>query len=146
MKCIHNDKGLTLIEIILSIAILGIILTAFLSTSTFGVSNLFFSGQKSESVMDLQSAMDDLNAHGFMTTSTESAQDYIINFLETKGYHYVSDPAQIFIQSSDMHTNFYVSASEVKAGTRGNSVTILKFTQNEKRTAQLSTFLPDRGF
>ncbi|MGE4354463.1 MAG: prepilin-type N-terminal cleavage/methylation domain-containing protein [Oscillospiraceae bacterium] len=145
MKAFHNQKGLTLIEIIVSIAILGIIVAAMLSMSTFGMTNLFFSGQKSEVVMDLQSAVDDLNAQQFSTTESQNARDGIISYLQEKGYYYVSDLSQLSVQVSGADTNFYVSESETKAETAGYTVTILKFIQSGKRSAELSTFLPDWG-
>ena len=145
MKPFGNERGMTLIEIIVSIAILGIILVAFLNMFSFGFENLVFSGQKSKQLMDLQTIVDDLNAQAFFTTPSSTAQASIINYLNSKGYHKVNDLSQISVQAAGEDINYYVSAQETKAGTLGNTVTVLKFTENGKRNARLSTFLPDRG-
>ncbi len=144
MKYIRNQRGLTLIEIIVSMAILGIILVVILGVFSLGFSNIAFSGQKSKELMNVQSIVDDLNAQDFMTTSSHPAQYYIVNYLTGKIYNSVSDLSQITVNAGN-DVNFYVSPQETIAGTAGNSVTIVAFTQNGKRYAQLSTFLPDRG-
>ena len=54
-KYLKNKKGFTLIEVILSIAILGIISIAFLSMFTSGIVGISNSGKKSESHYTAQS-------------------------------------------------------------------------------------------
>jgi len=64
-KIIKSNKGATLLEIIISLAILGIILTAFINAFSFGSINIIQSGQKSEELMNLQSIVDDVNSEDF---------------------------------------------------------------------------------
>lgn len=147
MKYIRNQRGLTLIEIIVSMAILAIILVVILGVFSFGFSNIAFSGQKSEELMNVQSVVDGLNARDFMTTSTQTEHDAIVNYLSGltgKTYHSVSDSTQVSVYAG-YDVNFYVSPQETVADVYGNSVTVAAFTQNGERHAQLSTFLPDRG-
>lgn len=158
MKYIRNQRGLTLIEIIVSMAILSIILVVILGVFSFGFSNIAFSGQKSKELMNVQSIVDDLNAQDFMTTGigsgTKPAHDYIVTYLSgltDKTYHSVSDSTQVSVYAG-YDVNFYVSPKEAiikgvddSSSVNGNSVTIVAFTQNGERHAQLSTFLLDRG-
>jgi|GEM_PF-6926062 len=147
MKYIRNQRGLTLIEIIVSMAILAIILVVILGVFSFGFSNIAFSGQKSEELMNVQSVVDSLNARDFMTTSTQTEHDAIVNYLSGltgKTYHSVSDSTQVSVYAG-YDVNFYVSPQETVADVYGNSVTVAAFTKNGERHAQLSTFLPDRG-
>lgn len=158
MIIFKRRNGLTLIEVIVSIAILGIIVVSFLSAFSFGLTNLHFSGQKSSELTDLQTIVDHLNAKPFRyrNNTTVDGEDYtgIVEYIrddmpvalqdelqETITCHEVGI-AQISTQVSGYNVNFYVSSSsEIKAGTEGFTVTLSKFSDNGKRYSQLSTFI-----
>jgi len=53
-----NCKGLTLVEILVAFAILGIITTAFLSLFTNGYKTIFSAGQKTTAVFKTQEVME----------------------------------------------------------------------------------------
>jgi len=53
-----NSKGLTLVEILVAFAILGIITTVFLSLFTNGYKTIFSAGQKSTAVFKAQEVME----------------------------------------------------------------------------------------
>lgn len=58
MRLLAHKKGLTLIEVILSIAILGIIAIVFLTVFTTGVKGVFEAGRWSEAEYETQHAME----------------------------------------------------------------------------------------
>ena len=58
IKKVHKKDGLTLIELIISLAIIGIISVAFLSLFGFGINTITMSGKKSSSDFNAQSIME----------------------------------------------------------------------------------------
>ena len=58
MKLKRNNKGLTLIEVIIAIAILGLLATAFLSVFSQGVGTIFMMGNKTDATRIAQEYMD----------------------------------------------------------------------------------------
>lgn len=58
MRLKSNKSGLTLIEVIISMAILGIIAVAILNTFTFGYDNIFAMGRKTKATQIAQQYMD----------------------------------------------------------------------------------------
>ncbi|QZY56983.1 type IV pilus modification PilV family protein [Crassaminicella profunda] len=58
MKILSDKKGFTLIEIIISLAILGIIVVSFTTTFTSSFSGIFSSGKKSQALHQAQIQMD----------------------------------------------------------------------------------------
>ena len=80
-KYSKNKKGFTLIEIIVSIAIMGIISVAFLTMFTSGIIGISNSGEKSNSHYTAQSQMEsnvnnlkNLSDDDFKISSTESIE------------------------------------------------------------------------
>ena len=67
-KKVHKKSGLTLIELIISLAIIGIISVAFLSLFGFGINNIIISGKKSSSNFNAQSIMESSISDGSFTT------------------------------------------------------------------------------
>lgn len=55
---LKNRKGVTLIEIIIAVAILGIIAAAFLMMFSNGLSTIYFAGNKSRATFSAQSDVD----------------------------------------------------------------------------------------
>jgi len=69
MRFRDRKKGMTLVEIIVSIAILGIIAVAFLPVFTTGFSSVFHAGNKSEALYRAQQDMEGLIADKTITAS-----------------------------------------------------------------------------
>jgi prepilin-type N-terminal cleavage/methylation domain-containing protein len=68
-----NENGFTLIEIIISIALLGIITIAMMSSIQFSLRTLFASGQYMQKNYEVQSKMEDFV--GTKTSSASAVQD-----------------------------------------------------------------------
>ncbi len=135
-----KKSGFTLVEIIVAVAILGLLVSMFLSAFYSGATGVLFSGQKSRELMSLQSVMDELNQKSF------NDRGEIDTYLgTTKGFHSVADLNQVSVQVSGEQVNYYLSAEETKAGVKGYSVTIVQFIDSGKRSAKLSTFIITRG-
>lgn len=60
----RKNKGFSLIEVIIAMAILGIILIAFLSTFSFGFIQIYSMGHKSQAVAEAQRIMDEIYYYG----------------------------------------------------------------------------------
>lgn len=135
-----SKSGFTLIEILVSIALLALLISMFLSVFLAGSSNIVFSGKKSEELMNLQSITDDLNQQKFQNRN--QLQNYLV---ATKGYREVSDVGQINNYVTGKDINCYVSAEESKADVAGFTVTLVKFVDNGTRSARLSTFIIKEG-
>lgn len=76
MKCIYNRKGFTLIEIILALAILGIILVAFISMFTSSFVWITDAGDKGKAYSSSQEDIENRIATG----ESEDTQDLVITF------------------------------------------------------------------
>jgi prepilin-type N-terminal cleavage/methylation domain-containing protein len=94
MKLLKSKQGLTLVEIIISIAILGIIAVAFLGMFTVGFKGIMSAGRNSQAGYIGQRAMEnkivgiDVTETN-VTTSSEPVVDFTINF---EG---VADPVEV---------------------------------------------------
>jgi prepilin-type N-terminal cleavage/methylation domain-containing protein len=86
MKLLKNKQGLTLVEIIISIAILGIIAVAFLGMFTVGFKGIMSAGRNSQAGYIGQKVMEnkivgiDLTETN-VSTITEPVEDFTINFV-----------------------------------------------------------------
>jgi len=58
LSLILNKKGFTLIEVIVGIALFGIITISFLPMFTFGIVNMHRSGNRTETVYKIQSSIE----------------------------------------------------------------------------------------
>src|SRR6056297_2214504 len=106
-KIIKNNKGVTLLEIIISLAILGIIFTVMINAFSFGTINIIHSGQKSEELMNLQSIVDDVNSNSFNSKSE------IVNYLKnTKNFYEENSFANITNKDTTDMVKFFVSNEE----------------------------------
>ena len=139
-KIIKSNKGVTLLEIIISLAILGIIITALVNAFSFGAINIFYSGQKSEELMNLQSIISQINSEDF------SNKGDIESFLTAKGYKQTSSESDLKNKTNDKMINFYVSNEETKNNVKGHTVSLLAFINEDgSRYSRLSTFVITGG-
>lgn len=139
MKFINRKKGLTLIEIIVAIAIFGIVAVIFMNMFSNGYVSIFNSGHRSNTTMDLKTIIDDLNEHAFADNA--SIVNNIANYLDGKGFKRITDLSKITIKVSGYDVNYYIAPRETKANTPGYQVIILKFYNNGKSYVKATTFV-----
>lgn len=143
MKILHDKRGMTLIEIIVALAILGIISVTFLTMFGNGYSTVFKSGHRTHANMELQSITDDLNAHRF--DDDVNIIKYITNYMNVKGYYKVINVGNIETKVSG-DVNYYIETPVQKISyTDGYRVTILKFFNNGNDFVKVTTFIIPGG-
>jgi type II secretory pathway pseudopilin PulG len=136
-KLITKNKGVILLEIIISIAILGIIFTVLINSFSFGSINIIYSGQKSEELMSLQSIMDDVNSNKF--NSKNEIIDYLKN---TKKFYEENDFSNLINKDTNDMIKFHVSDEEIKYQSKGYTVSLVAFINKDgSRYSKLSTFI-----
>ncbi len=141
MNPLKSNKGITLVEIIIAIAILGIIMVGILGMFNIAVSEVFTSGSRSEQTMDIQKVIDELQTENDWEKLDQSE---IIAFLNAKSYYRVTDISQLKTFNAAYEGNYFVTQKTItKDGynVTGYDVTVLKFFKNGSRTAQLTTFI-----
>jgi len=140
-KIIENNKGVTLLEIIISLAILGIIITVMINAFSFGTINIIHSGQKSEELMNLQSIVDDVNSNSF------NNKNEIVNYLKnTKNFYEENSLSNLTKKDTNDMIKFHVSDEETKYESKGYTVTVVKFINEDgSRYSRLSTFVITGG-
>jgi len=142
IKLFKKNKGATLLEIIISMAILGIILTALINVFSFGSINIIHSGQKSEKLMDLQSIVDSLNSQD----NLDDKNDIVSYLKDTKGYKEASSLSNLTNKDSNDLIKFYVSNEETKYQSKGHTVSLVSFINEDgSRYSRLSTFVITGG-
>lgn len=115
-------KGFTLIEIIVSIAIIGILLIGILTSFAGNYGQVLLNGSRTKSVFSAQNKIDDL----------------INNINDSNG-----DP-QVNVQAYDMQMKLYSSDGKECITSGIISGSIIKVEINDKSKVTLSTFVPDK--
>jgi prepilin-type N-terminal cleavage/methylation domain-containing protein len=141
-KYLKNQKGMTLIEVILAIAILGIIMIGILNLFSFSMKSIYSAGNRTHTVADLESISDELIASEFSSKiEIENHLADVMNFNEK------TDKNSVAIKEIGEDINFYVSNSTVLEGTStiGYVVTIVKFHSNGKQSSKITVFLVEGG-
>ena len=138
MKILYDKKGMTLIEIIVALAILGMVSVTFLTVFGNGYSTIFKSGHRTVANMELQSIADGLNANRFVDDAN------ITNYMNLKGYHKVINVGDIATKVSG-DVNYYIKPVETISNTAGYQVTILKFFNNGNDFVKVTTFIIPGG-
>lgn len=138
MKILYDKKGMTLIEIIVALAILGIISVTFLTMFGNGYVSVFKAGHRTNANMELQSISDNLNAH-----KSDDEVD-ITNYMNGKGYNKVTNVGNIATKVSG-DVNYYIRPIETISNTAGYQVTILKLFNNGNDFVKVTTFVIQGG-
>lgn len=143
IKKIKCKKGMTLIEIIVAIAILGIIVVGILGMYRLSFYEIFTAGSRTDNILEVRTIADDLIAQNNIQKFISSTQ--ISAYLNAKGYHQSSSLTDIKIKYTSM-VNYYIGAESVKSGVLGYEVTILQFLDNsDKNSVQITTFVVKGG-
>ena len=140
MKQLRDKKGLTLVEIIVAITILGILVIGISGMLDLSLKQLFDSGHRTRETMVVQETVDLLQAHNNATTPGYQFENdgEIVAFLVP----YTTDP--------DFEISYQVGGEETKdfgsGPMRGWPVTITKTLANGSKTVQLSTFVVNHHY
>lgn len=153
MKSGENMKkrGMTLIEVIISLAILAIIAVSFLSIFTSGFSLIFKFGRKSKTVMNSNEIMNMIyeTAHGETFTTSDQVQTMVSNVLDEDGYtgkYEKSDTlAGLQTKSGSELIRYFVSPEESKSSVAGYTVYLCFFQSDSGQSVILTSFITKGG-
>jgi prepilin-type N-terminal cleavage/methylation domain-containing protein len=131
---IKSKIGLTLVELIVAIAILGIVFIAFQDIFYNGYRAIFSSGQRTQAMMDIQEIADDIGSQKFNYKSNLEA--YITN----KGILIVSNQndAKVYQSSS---VNCFIGSLTKLNGVDGYPVELILFFSNHSQYVQMTVFV-----
>ena len=150
---IKSEIAMSLIEVIVAVAILGILAVGILSAFGSGYININNAGKLTEETYGLKEVVDDLLTYNDdnislaynadKTPNYNSVSMAIINYLSvTKGYNQETALTQLKIYDGTSEINFYISPSVVTlTNTKGYEVKFVKFYQDGKRLVEISTFV-----
>lgn len=154
-----NNKGLTLLEVLITLAILGIIAVSFISIFSITNINISFSGKKANATVEAKSILDEIHSKAIIDIG--NIKNIIVNVLNDKGY--TRDDYEIFnIDDIDNDHNFYKynnkkihclinkesieiwSIKNFKNAIKSNlyKIKILLYYDNGKKNVELSTYIP----
>lgn len=139
MKYVRDKKGLTLVELLISMAILGIILVAFLSYFGFSFGNIVGAGGRTQAAHQAQSVVEAMYSKSFSGSSD------IVTFLNAEGHNKVDNIANITVQSGSNPINYNISSQQTINGTPGYVVTVVAFYDRGKGNISLTAFIPIGG-
>ncbi|CCQ95977.1 hypothetical protein CULT_340022 [[Clostridium] ultunense Esp] len=150
-----NDKGLTLLEVFITLAILAVITVSFFSLFTTTNLNINFSSRKVESVREGKSILDEINSE-VTDAQIENDQDFkgiVEEILNKKGYHnnykiFDNDNDFFKYENKKIHClierqNIYIESTD-NSSIRSNvqKIKIILFYDKGKKNVQLSTYVP----
>lgn len=150
VKIFKNSKGMTLIEIILAMAILGIIVAAILSMFSSSYSNIFASGSRTDEVLQVETIVDDLIAKNDefkfdddRILTDDSYTETVSEYLDGKGYNGVATSADLGVYVN-YDVNYYVESNTID-DVYGYQVTFAKFFKNGTQLVNNTTFVAIGG-
>lgn len=137
-----NNKGTTLIEIIVAMAIFGIISITFLNIFAGGYTSIFRAGLRTKAISELQLIIDNLN------TDKYSDDAEIIAYFEGdpngKTCKQVSDMADLEVKTVAFDVNYFIDSAESivesdSLAVEGYQVTVLLFFNEGKDFVKATT-------
>lgn len=151
-----NSKGLTLLEVLITLAILGIIVVSFFSLFTRTNLNINYSGKKIKAVIEAKSILDEIHSE-VVNTQKENDQDYdtiVQQVLNSKDY---KDNYEIFTNDNNFHKynnkiiHCLIEEQDIDIKPTENSnntdlkmqkIKVILFYDNGKGKVELSTYTP----
>lgn len=129
-----NDKGLTLIEIIIALAILGIIVVAFLNMFTSGFGTIFSMGRRTQATQEAQSIIDAVVTGGTVPSQANLEGSYNDLYASAS-----SNVSRYFIENDYAVS---IGVGEDAQTIVQSRVTVVVFFNNGKDYVRLSTVVP----
>ncbi len=129
-----NKKGLTLIEIIIALAIIGIIVTVFFSSFSAGFTTIIANGSKTKAMEEAQTIIDKIYQAG--TPTAAYIQSISSGAVSKADYTELTSA-----YSSGDHMRFWISNKTID-GNSFNMVTLLIFYQNGRGYVTLVSLIP----
>lgn len=133
MKFKSVRKGLTLIEVIISIAILGIIAISFLSMFSNGYINIFTMGNKSKAVVKAQSTIDAACRAGKINYAT----DPDLNGMSSSAASVIA----LHTFDSGIESKYFVEDITINS-VLYKRITVAVFYQGGQRYVELASLIP----
>lgn len=140
MKISKNKKGFTLIEIIIAIAILGIVASALLSALTGGFSTIFSMGNKTRAIAKAQGIVDKATQVG-MAAYTLNPDGVSYSSTALNSVSLSSNNATLHNYDEGV-TSKYCATFVTKDGKSFLNITVVVFYQNGKRNVSLTSLIP----
>lgn len=132
-KRLISKKGFTLVELILSIAIISIILVSILALYTGGISNIFMMGRKTEATNTAQGFIEAVYSQGTVNLVAIATQ-----YGSTSELSYANMNASLYNAANPGNVVFHnLDTSGANA-----KLTVIVFYDNGSRFVKLSTLLP----
>ena len=138
MKLLKSKKGMTLVEILVALAVLGILVVPILSMFDSSISQIFNSGFRTTEIMKVQKIVDGLQTE--VQTQQIVSVETIDNYLNYD-YQFVSSPENLTSKPAVKTGNYYRTTI---GGINGWEVTIVRFYKHGTgfQSTQISTFVP----
>lgn len=145
-KVLNDKEGMTLIEIIVALAILGIVLIALLNVFTFSMKGVYSAGHRTASAKELQGIADTLINANKMPTGF-ATQDSIRTYLSalSTDYHREDNLSNVTTYAG-YPVNFNVSTRNITIGpSAGYNVTLVRFFEDNKKYTKMTAFIVEGG-
>lgn len=104
-NCIKKKNGFTLIEVIVSIALLAIIATAFMTLLSNSYADIFISGSKSDALFQAQKEVEFNMAVG----TTESSDNLVIEYDSSVGVNPITIKGKIILETKSYNGSSSIS-------------------------------------
>ena len=134
-QILTEQKGMTLVEVLVSMAILVIIALAFFLVYTSAFSNTYAYGKKNAAMTLASEAMEALYAIEPAAGHTIAAK------LSSLNGNQISTPDELFVETGRDFNFLIEPVATLNGATSGHKVTIAVFYQAEQRHVTLTTFI-----
>lgn len=147
---LKQEQGLTLIEIIVALVILGIISVFVLSSFVGGYAGILKMGQRSNAAANAQGIID-VTYKETQDTGFDGTQLTFTAIMEKQGYTaeqyaYALDLASIETKTANELFRVFIGTEVVYfANVSYYPVTVLWFYDNNKGSAKITSFIPKKG-
>lgn len=138
-----NKKGFTLIELIISMAILGILIVAFMTVFNFSYINLINSGNRTDAAYDANSITDSLFSKNFSNATAIRTFLNGLNVVNGKSYYDSGVASVTDYENKDI--NYKVFNESDVLGVKGSMVEIAVFYNSGNDYVQFTVFVPYGG-